>query len=216
MFHPRQRLLGLGVLLVVTLGVARPAAARDVYLNGVKLDSSVVIANQNFPACEVRIDERGDVYITAKGFKIDVKPAAQGDGKTTPPAGAAAAPAPAKLEKRYWLVSKQPAGRKGMAQYEVEVFVNGKLVKKVRAADDPVILEVTAHVVPGENRVTLKATKVMGDKRLSSSPTDSLEILLGEGSVGGGTVSITRSLVTTVVTAQDTKNTVSTQRFEGR
>ncbi len=215
-----QRFVVLGILTGV-IGFSAPALARDVYLNGVKLDASVLIQSQTFPACEVKFDANGDVYITAKGFKIDVKPAAgeKGGGdkaRSVPPAAPpAATPAPAAaLTKRYWLVSKQP--KKGMAQYEVDVFVNGKFIKKVRASDDPVILEVTKFVRPGVNQVTLVATKAMGDKRLSSSPTDSLEIVLGEGNVGGGTVSITKTVVNYVRTAQETKNFSDDARFDGR
>jgi hypothetical protein len=60
------------------------------------------------------------------------------------------------------------------------------------------------------------ATKAMGDKRLSSSPTDTLEIVLGEGTVGGGTVSITKTVVNYVRTAQETRNFSDETRFEGR
>jgi hypothetical protein len=197
---------------ILALGAATPAFARDVYLNGVKLDASVVITSQTFPSCEVQIDARGDVYITAKGFKIETKPAA-GDSGSAPAPAAPAAPAAA-VTKRYWLVSKQP--RKGLAQYDVDVYVNGKFVKKVRAQDDPVILDVTRAVRPGSNEVKLVATKNMGDKRLSASPTDTLEILLGEGTVGGGTVAITRTVVTYVRTAQETKSFSDDARFDAR
>src|SRR4029453_18249947 len=105
---------------------------------------------------------------------------------------------------------------KGMAQYEVDVYLNGKFVKKVRAQDDPVILDVTKSVRPGVNEVKLIATKTMGDKRLSSSPTDTLEIVLGEGTVGGGTVSITKTVVSYVRSAQETSNFSDDARFDGR
>ena len=162
--------------------------------------------SQTFPACEVQIDDKGDVHITAKGFKIETKGAAG--------APASATETPAQLSKRYWLVSKQP--RKGLAQYDVDVYLNGKLVKKVRAQDDPVILDVTRSVKPGVNEVKLVATKTMGDKRLSSSPTDTLEIVLGEGAAAGGTVSITKTVVTYVRTAQETRNFADDSRFDGR
>jgi hypothetical protein len=189
------------VVSLILLASGSSALARDVYLNGVKLDSSVIVQSQTFPACEVVFDAQGDVHITAKGFKIDVKPSAS----ETP-----AAP----ISARYWLVSKQ--AKKGLAQYDVDVFINGRLIKKVRAQDDPVILEVTRYVKPGSNAVKLVAVKSMGDKRLSSSPTDTLEIVLGEGTVGGGTVSITRSLVSYVRSAHETKNFSDETRFDAR
>jgi hypothetical protein len=203
--------VSIATLVVTLLAAATPALARDVYLNGVKLDASVIIKQQTFPDCTVVFDEKGDVRITAKGFKVDVKPTA---GATTPAPAPAPATPPAALTKRYWLVSKQP--HKGQVQYDIEVFINGKLVKKVRSQDDPVILEVTRSVRPGGNAVKLVATKVMGDKRLSASPTDTLEIMLGEGDVSGGTISITKPVVTYVRTAQETKSFSDDAQFEGR
>ncbi len=202
------------LLSLVAFAVATPAFARDVYLNGVKLDSSVLIQSQTFPACEVQFDDKGDVHITAKGFKIDVKPAAGATPAPTSPAPAAPAAPVQALSKRYWLISKQP--HKGLAQYEVDVYLNGKFVKKVRAQDDPVILDVTRSVRPGPNEVKLVATKAMGDKRLSSSAADTLEIVLGEGQAAGGTVSITKTLVSYTRSAQETKNFSDDARFEGR
>jgi hypothetical protein len=199
---------------MLALGAATPAFARDVYLNGLKLDSSVVITSQTFPSCEVQIDARGDVYITAKGFKIETKPSANEAAPAPAPTAPPPAASVAAVSKRYWLVSKQP--RKGLAQYDVDVYLNGKFVKKVRAQDDPVILDVTRAVRSGANEVKLVATKNMGDKRLSASPTDTLEIILGEGSVGGGTVSITRTVVTYVRNAQETKSFSDDARFDAR
>jgi hypothetical protein len=197
------------VLLLVLAAASTPAFARDVYLNGVKLGPDVLIKNQQFPACEVAIDEKGDVYITAKGFKIDVAPA-----KDDAPKGKEAAPSDGKLTKRYWLISKQV--KRGQAQYDIDVFVNGKHVKKVRSADDPVVLEITKFVKPGDNTVQLVAKKDMGDKRLSSSPTDTIEVVLGEGTVGGGTVSITKPVVSYSRNAQETKNFTDELSFTGR
>lgn len=189
-------------LIVVLVLVPLAAHARDVYFNGVKLDASMLIKSQTFPACEVRFDDNGDIHITAKGFKVEVQPA-----------GPEAAP-PEKLTKRYWLVSKQT--RRGMAQYEVDVFVNGTFVKKVRSVDDAVVLEVTKYVKPGLNKLRLVATKVIGDKRLSTSPNDALEVVLGEGNVGGGTVSIDKPWVTYRRTAHETQNFSDEYTFTGR
>jgi hypothetical protein len=200
-------------LTALAVGVLPAGAlARDVYLNGVKLGPDVVIKNQNFPACEVKIDDNGDVWITAKGFKIDVA----GPKETPKEAPKDAPKAQAKLEKQYWLISRQPQGRAGMAQYDVDVFINGKFVKKVRSAGDPVLLDVTRWVKPGDNTVQLVAAKNMGAKRLSASPTDTLEIIVGEGTSGGGTVSITRPLVTYTRTAQETKGFTDSVTFTGR
>jgi len=209
-----RRILFLCALAAVGLA-ARPAAARDVYLNGVKLDSNVVLTNQRFDACEVQFDGNGNVYITAKGFKVQLAPTAgtTGDGAAAKEP-AAAPPADGKPTKRYWLVAPQP--RRGQVQYDLDVYLNGALVKKVRSGDDRVVLEVTAKVKAGENRVKVVATKNMGNKRASSSVADTMEIVLGEGTVGGGTVMIDKPVVTYKRNASETGNFADDFTFTGR
>lgn len=199
-----KRLLTIGLLLLMT----GAAEARDVYLNGVKLDANVILKNQTFPACEVKFDENGNVYITAKGFKVQVTAAEPPKETVAPP------PADGKLSKRYWLVSKY--NKKGQAQYDVDVFVNDQFVKKVRSIDDATVLEVTKFVKPGANKVRLVAVKNLGDKRLSSSVVDFLEIVVGEGAVGGGTVTIDKAVVSYKRTAAETGDFKDDFAFTGR
>ncbi len=203
-----KRLLST-VLVVGIVGLAASAEARDVYLNGVKLDSNVVLKNQTFPACEVKFDDAGNVYITAKGFKIQLQ-AQDGAATTdeTPP------PADGKLTKRYWLVSKQT--KRGVTQYDLDIYVNDTLAKKVRSNDDGVVLEVTKQVKAGANKVRVVAVKNLGDKRVSSSPTDTLEIVIGEGNVAGGTVTIDKPVVTYKRTAAESGNFADNFSFTGR
>lgn len=205
----KRTLLSSAVVLAI-LSAGLVAEARDVYINGIKLDSNVVLKNQTFPACEVKFDEAGNVYITAKGFKIQL----QEEGSTTTKAEETPAPADGKMTKRYWLVSKQ--AKRGQTQYDVDVYVNDTLVKKVRSTEDSVVLEVTKHVKAGANKVRLVAVKNLGDKRLSTSPTDTLEIILGEGNVSGGTVAIDKPVVNYKRTAAETGNYSDNFSFTGR
>jgi hypothetical protein len=154
--------------------------ARSVFLNGVKLDANVAMKPQTFTGCDVRIDEKGDIYITAKGYRV-VAPA---DSK--PPAQVNAAPMTG--DRHYWLISK--FNDRGAAGFDVDVFINDTFVKKVRASDDPLVLDISRHIQQGDNKVTMVATKNTPDAKSSRSPTDTLEIILGEGIAGGGTVTI--------------------------
>jgi len=79
-----------------------------------------------------------------------------------------------------------------------------------------VVLEVTAKVKAGENRVKVVATKNMGNKRASSSVADTMEIVLGEGTVGGGTVMIDKPVVTYKRNASETGNFADDFTFTGR
>ncbi len=178
-----------------------------------KLDDNIILTNQTFAACEVKFDDKGDVYITAKGVKIGVQPTA-GDAKKDGKDDTVGPSADGKLVKRYWLVSAQ--AKPGLVQYDVDVYVNGKFVKKVRSADDRVVMEVTKWVQAGDNKARLVATKNMGDKRVSSSAADTLEIIIGEGTVGGGTVAIDKPVVSVKRNAQETKNITEEVSFTGR
>jgi hypothetical protein len=203
-----MRVRSIIVVLAVLLG-SGTAFARDVYLNGVKLDSNVILKNQVFPACEVKFDADGNVHITAKGFKIEMTPAPNEKADTaTPP------PADGKLGKRYWLVSKQT--KRGVTQYDVDVFLNDVFVKKVKSAEDTVVIEVTKHVKPGANKVRLVAVKNLGEKRISSSAVDVLEIVLGEGNVAGGTVTIDKPVMIYKRNASETGSFKDEASFTGR
>lgn len=195
--------------LVIVLAMGGVAEARDVYLNGVKLDPNVILKNQTFPACEVKFDADGNVFITAKGFKVQVTATENAKPEdNTPPS------ADGKLAKRYWLVSKH--NKKGQAQYDVDIFVNDTFVKKVRANDDATVLEVTKFVKAGANKVRLVAVKNLGDRRLSSSVVDFLEIVVGEGAVGGGTVTIDKAVVSYKRTAAEVGDFKDDFSFTGR
>jgi hypothetical protein len=186
------------------------ASARKVYLTGVQLDASVVLTQQTFPACEVKFDENGDVWIVVKGVKI----ALQTQGMVSEKMVAETAAVPVSLTKRYWLVS--PQVKRGLVQYDIDVFMNGTWIKKVRSGDDKVVMDITKNVRPGENRLRLVATKNMGDRRVSSSPADTMEIVLGEGTVGGGTVMVDKPIVVYRRTAHETQNFAEDFHFVGR
>ncbi|MSP15520.1 MAG: hypothetical protein EXR73_02715 [Myxococcales bacterium] len=194
-------------LVLVLLLLPRVAAARDVMLNGIKLDENLVLTNQTFAACEVKFDAQGNIHITAKGFKIAVQ-ASTKEPIDEPP------PADGRISRRYFLVASERGS--GAAQYDVDVYLNGRLVKKVRGGDGRVAIEVTKDVRAGENRVRFVAAKQATGKRRSSSPTDQLEVVVGEGVSGGGSVSIDRSLATLRVTAADTGPITREAKFTGR
>jgi len=180
--------------------------ARDVYFNGVKLESNVVLMNQTFPSCEVRFDAAGNVFITAKGYKVGLS--AGGNEPAT------SDEAPAKVTKRYWLIATQ--AKRGLVQYDIDVFLNGNLVKRIRSGDDKTVLEVTRHVRPGVNAVKLIAIKNLGNRRASSSPQDAMEVVVGEGVVGAGTITIDRPVVTYRRTAAEMGNFSDAYSFQSR
>ena len=213
---------------LLALAAAGSAEAHKVYFNGVEVEAG--LSGQSFNNVEVRFDEQGNVWITAKGYAIKV----QGDKKkgVAPPAATAkpgpapvktapapaAAPAPVQSEaltKHYYVVALQ--SRVGATQYDIDVFVNAKWVKKVRSRDAHVVLDITPQVRVGPNTVHFAAVKNYdGQKRFSTSPTDTMSVVVGEGTMGSGTCMIDTPVAKIDVSAADTQSVAQDVSFTGR
>jgi hypothetical protein len=190
-------------LLVVLSLIAAPAeAAKSVFLNGVNIDS---VTNQKFDNVTVVIDDKGNVLITAKGYEVQAQP-------TKPPVGPAVDAGP--VSKRYFLVS-ETAGV-GLAQYEIDVFVNSVWIKRVSSNDPQAVAEITRHMKKGKNTVHFTATKVMGAERKSASPAHYVKIYIGEGNMGGNNVMIDNPLLEYKRDASETQNFADERVVEGR
>jgi hypothetical protein len=174
--------LGIPIVLAAVL-VSSPALAYEVYFNGVKVTG---LRSQSFEGCAVRFDNKGNVHITAKGYTV--KRVEQAD---TPKAGSKKKVN--NLAQRYYLVG---SGKKPqLSQYDVDVFINGKWVRKIRASDPQVVMEITGHLKKGKNLVNFTATKnYRGKSRATKSADVYLRVLLGVGAMGGGTVTISQPL----------------------
>jgi len=162
------------------------ASARNVYLNGVEIGD---LRKQTFKDATVYIDEAGDVHISSDRYKVEV---VDEDGK---PGGAAsavgerdAAGANPQLRQRYFLVTKPSTA--GRAQYDVVIKVNGVQRRVVKAADEALIIEVSAWFKAGSNTVELVATKNLRNGRKSFSPEDKMRIILGAGREDGDRVKV--------------------------
>jgi hypothetical protein len=126
-----------------------------------------------------------------------------------PAVGVAPAPAPGRITQRYWLVTEQTVP--GMAEYDIDVFVNSKWLRKLRGNDDQVVSDITNHLQPGANKVTLMARKVVAGSRRSNSPQHVFRVIIGEGNEGGGNVMIDNPLIRFQKTAADSQD--ATQEF---
>jgi hypothetical protein len=185
-------------LICLVLLTAAPCLAGDgvsVYVNEVDVSG---LTGQTFEKVTVRIDEKGNVHIDAPGYTIkrvnvEAKPAGKSEGVIT---------------RRYFLVSEQ--SREGAAGYDVDVVLNGRLLRTLAGADPQLVSELTRQLRPGRNTVVLQARKLRGDQR-SSSRADVLRVIIGEGTVSDEKVVLERQLVTFARTAADTDDV--TQEF---
>lgn len=204
------------------------AFAGSVYLNGVRIDG---VTNQTFEKATVRIDEFGNVLIEAPGYAarvVSAPPPATSTQAPAHPATSTQAPAPAeapappqatapvvtekpaeeeepaRITRRYWLVTEQSVP--GMTEYDIDVYVNSKWVRKLRNNEDQVVTELTRHLLPGQNTILFTARKAVGSTRRSLSPSHVFKVIIGEGNMGGGNLMIDNPLVRFQRTAADTQD----------
>jgi hypothetical protein len=181
-FAVRTRIL----LCALTFGMASKLSyAGSVYLNEVNIDG---VTNQKFEKATVRIDEKGNVFIDAPGYAVkSVEGGPSKSARSSEPVGAA------QLTRRYWLVTEQTVP--GMTEYDIDIYVNAKWIRKLRNTDDQIITEVTRFLTPGKNTVLLTARKSKNEKRKSYSPEHVFRVIIGEGNVGGDNVMIDNPIV---------------------
>jgi hypothetical protein len=180
--------------VVVALISALPSSAA-VFLNGVNIDG---VTNQTFEGCTVKIDDKGNILITAKGYEVQ----ASGQGHAPPAATATpATPAFEPVTKQYFLVTD--ISTPPLAQFDVDVFVNQVWVKRITTTDTQVILDITKHLHKGKNAVHFTATKNLKEGRKSVSPGHYLKVHVGEGSTAGNNVMIDNPLIEYTRTAAE-------------
>jgi hypothetical protein len=221
-----HRLIRPATLFVLAaLMVPATALAASVYLNGVRIDG---VTNQKFEKATVRIDEKGDVHISAPGYAVRVEtapapvppvapppapaaPAAAAPAPAAPPVAAPATPPPAPtpeapptLTRRYWLVTEQSVP--GMAEYDIDLYINSRWIRKLRNNEEQIITELTRYLQPGKNTVLFTAHKVVVGTPKSYSPQHYFKVIIGEGNVGGANVMIDNPIIRFQRTAADTKD----------
>ncbi|MBI3179430.1 MAG: hypothetical protein HYZ27_07190 [Deltaproteobacteria bacterium] len=183
-----KKYLALAAVLALPAG----AGAASVYLNGVNIDG---VTSQTFENCTVQIDANGNVLITAKGYAVQ-----GGAGDAAPPSTAGGGPP----SRRYWLVTEKAAP--GMTQYDIDLFINAKWVRKFLDKEEQVVMEITKHLQAGRNKVSFIAKKNVGDVRVSTSPQHYFRIIIGEGNSGGRNVMISRKAIEYKRTALESKD----------
>jgi hypothetical protein len=183
--------------------LALPAAAGSVFLNGVKIDG---VTGQKFDKVNIRIDDKGDIYIDAPGYQVR---SVEGGSE---PAKTGSIPA----TRKYFLIAEQTAA--GMAEYDIDVYVNSKWVRTVKSDEETVVAEdISKFVMQGKNTVLFSAKKkILGGTRKSMAVSHQLKLLIGEGNMGGNKVMVDTQLVKFNRTAADTDDVSQEFTFTGR
>jgi len=188
-------LLMLGVFLI-----GSPAAARQVKLNGVGI---AAVTNQKFENCTVAIDAYGNIDIVAPQYSAK--------GTEVPVLKTALPSAGGPPVNKYFIITEKSAP--GMTQYEVDLFINAKWVRKFYDLEERIVLDVTKYLRAGPNKITFVAKKNIEGTRRSEKQSEYFRMMLGEGKVGGHNVVITRQLVDFRKTAADMTNAREQRTF---
>lgn len=177
---------GSSLILALGLTLAPTAFAGSVFLNGVNVDG---LTDQSFEKVNVRLDEKGNVHIDAPGYSATV----------VQPGKKAQA-----ITRRYWLATEEPTP--GMAEYEIDIYVNSKWLRRVKSGEDQVVADITKHLKPGKNSIVMTARKSAGEARRSVADRHYLRVIIGEGSANSEQVTIEKSLAQFTRTAAETKD----------
>lgn len=205
----RFRMLSLLLVGTAMVLAPRPAEARKVFLNGVNL-AGVDLPAVTLKACDVHIDAKGNIHITARNYKIQVDGAGGGTARPAPrPSGSNSGNVKTigSATDHYYLVSF--FNKKGATQYDIEVFINGTMIRRIRARSDQVAMDVTRFIKRGKrNEIIFVARKNLGTRgRISASPMDYFRVVLGYGFESKGQIVLKQSLVETRRTAAQTRST---------
>lgn len=166
----RSSLLALLLVLVGT-----PALAQQrVFINDVNVGAVRDLRLRN---CTVDFDAAGDIRITAPDYVVRVPASAK-------PEAAPAAP----LDRKYWLTTE--ATPPGATQFDFYVWVNGTLVRTIRADESGLVVPLNQYLQQGKNSVGIKAVKRIEGARVSRSASDRFTILIGEGVGQGETLTL--------------------------
>jgi hypothetical protein len=182
--------------------------AASIFLNGVNIDG---LRNQSFEKCRsARIDERGDMHLDCPGYQVEGP-----KGEPVAPSAQPAAYVPTQITKHYWLVSENQDSVN--TQYDMDVFINSKWLRKIKAADPQVVVDITRYLNPGPNKILFAATKHLEQGRKGTAPTSFMKITVGEGGeAGGNTVLIDNPLLECKRTAAEIENVNEEFTITGR
>jgi len=196
------------MVVIGMFAVATPAQARRVFLNGVDLNG-VDLPAVSLKGCDVHIDAKGDIHITAKGYKIQVS----GSTPARSPGASTNYKTLGSRRSRYYLVSF--FNKKAATQYDIEVFINGKMIRRIRARNDQVAIEITQHIRRGrKNEVIFVSRKNYGSRgRISASVMDYFRVVIGAGFESSGQIVLKHSLLETRRTAAQTRSAITEKHF---
>jgi hypothetical protein len=173
------------------LALAERAEAVDVYLNGSKITGQ---AGLDFGRVKVKLDAKGNVRIHAPEYQVQElstgKPSSADREKKPQPA----------LTHQYFVVTE--CVRTGITGYEIELSINGNVVKSLPDTVAQQVVELNDHLHPGQNTLHFRALR-KGRTSLSENSQNTFSVLVGVGNASSGQLNIENVLYEFKVSAAD-------------
>jgi hypothetical protein len=188
------------LFLAAIFTLASTAFSAEVFVNGVSIEG---LTGQTFEKVNVKLDEKGNVYIDAPGYsvkRVNLGAAANhGEPQPLLPAG---------MTQKYYLVTEQRPS--GMTEFDFELFINGKFVRTLKSGEEQLVTDITSNLVLGKNAVVVQAKKKLANKESpkSISKEHVFRLIIGEATVKADQVTIEKQLVNFSRTAADAVDVV--------
>lgn len=180
--------------LLALVVASLPAFAGELFVNGVSVEG---ITSQSFEKVNVRVDEKGNVWIDAPGYAVKrVTSAPERDP------GVVVRDVPAMTRKYFVVTEQNPVG---MTEYDIDLYINGRFIRSMRSGEEQIVSEVTKFLKPGKNSVMFQAKKNLAkpDAPKSVSKAHVFRVIIGEGAMGPDQVIIENPVITFTRTASD-------------
>jgi hypothetical protein len=187
-------------LFLCILFFAAPAQAAEVFVNGVSVDG---LTSTTFEKVNVKLDDKGNVYIDAPGYSIKRvnmgTPLESGQPRPLAAIG---------ITQKYYLVTEQRPS--GLTEFDFEVFINGKFYRTLKSGEEQLVIDISKQLSLGKNTVVVQAKKNLANKEApkSISKEHIFRVIVGEAHVKGDQVTIEKQLVNFSRTAADATDVV--------
>lgn len=148
----RRTVLSSFIAVLFILTSAAPAWAIEVFLNGIRLQS---LKNVDLANCSVKFDADGNIQIISPGYIVNVDK--DGNSKVSGTSDFARPGQPGavliKPKQRYVLMYAPNV----KVSFQFEVYLNGKLLRKIGLDQAALNLELTADLGVGTNQLRVVA-----------------------------------------------------------
>ena len=183
----RSRTVFTTLLFLTLFSTQAFAEPPKVFLN--KVDITGVV-DQVFEDATVRIDSKGDIYIDAPQYQVEVRDAA---GQVKESGGG--------ITKTYFLVVTNSAP--GKVPHEIDIYINGVMLKTFNPKEAQLVVELNKNLSPGINTVTLISRPQAGGEAFANAG-GTIDVLVGEGNSTDNQLTIEKRFVNFNVKSSDT------------